>query len=730
MSQPFSARFSRLASRFQQAYAAMKRGWQQEWARGNDLDYHIGGRVHMTLAGQQSAWVFRCWQLIAGPIMSLDLEWYPAKKTGRASDQRELDDPDLLQFWNAPAMTASGRLSLGEFIELSLDWMNDKGQALWVLDDSWLDRTIARKNPIILARADRMTPIKHIDTIIGWRFLDGLGRSFNLLPQQVVRPRIPSPYDDAKGLSPLEAAWVAATGDHASGIYSRNISQANGDQGVFVVNKTAAALSEEQQAQIMAALRQKAQLAKAGEYRAMFLTSDVAIEDPKVRSVDEAFLAMRNFSRDEIAVAHGVPPSMLSLMQSYSIGSASDRYRLIEETCIPFSARLCAAFEKVEWLRSGNILNAVFDWDSNSVMAAVRNEKLTAATNAWKCGIPWDVLNANMDLRLEPFPGSDRAWLPMSLEAVSGASNDDEEETNETTQPEENNATAKTIQKQAVTIERMLKLIAAHPESRADDGVSRRTAIWKKHMQARGPSEKLFTGKIRKCLMAARAETLAKIETTEKSLAGVRERGVLDLIFDLAKFTASLVSETNKAQRSALDTATHQFLEEVARPDDPWKMEHTKVLNYLSTRDNLMRDASKEIFEQIQSSLQEGLQKGETSAELAARVRTEFNGISDERAAMIAATETGAAYGAARHDAMEGLEIPFKEWLSAQDDRVRATHLKMDGVVVSAAEPFHVPTEKGGTDLMMHPCDSGGSAENCINCRCVELPLMEEDAGV
>jgi len=253
----------------------------------------------------------------------------------------------------------------------------------------------------------------------------------------------------------------------------------------------------------------------------------------------------------------------------------------------------------------------------------------------------------------------------------------------------------------------------------------KRLRLWKSHMAARAPSEKLFKAKITKALMKARAETLGKIESSEKALAGIRQRGVLDLIFSLADFTAALITDLRKAHEQALADATGQFLLEIAREDDPWKMEATQVLNFLTSRQNLIRDASREMHQDILKTLEEGLQKGETTQQLAARVRTEFNGLSNERAVMIATTETGAAYGAVRHAATEELGIPFKQWLSAQDDRVRATHRRIDGVIVATGEPFRVPLKDGGEDLMMHPCDSGGSAENVIQCRCVQIPMME-----
>lgn len=722
--------FYHAASSARSVLDAVQKGWQQAWARGEDLPMHGGGGVRLLNAAKQSAWIFRCLQLIAGPIRSVPLEWRVP------GSQEELQDADLAAFWRRPAVTGGGvRLSLGDFIELSCHWIGLKGQALWILDDSWLARG-GPKSPIILARADRMTPIQQGDTLLGWRFIDGAGASYNLLPQQVIRPRFLSPYDDAEGLAPLDAAWMAASADHAASVFSRNLAESNGDQGVYVISK-GGTLNEEQRTQIVSQLRQKAALARKGDFRAAFLTGDVTIEDPKLRTVDDAFLAGRSFSREEIAAAFGVPPSMLQRMDSYSVGAASDRYRLIDETCVPMGERLISAMQEVESLRSGRDLNAELCWAEHPVMSEVRNEKLKSAAEVWKCGVPWAVLNDTMDLGLDDFPGSDQAWLSMSLEPVQGSAAPSEKTS--AAKPDGESDPKKILLRNAKTLDGLVtvleKMQAVEKGQKAEisgqksEKEQKRAALWAKHMKARVPSEKLFTAKIRKHLMAARAEVLGKLSSTEKTLGGVRQRGVLDLIFDLSRFTVSLWSDLKKAHTAAMEDATGQFLLEIGRADDPWKMEATQVLNFLGQRENLIRDASRSVHEEILSTLQEGLQKGETTDELAARVRAAFNGVSDQRAPMIATTETAAAYSAVRHAAVQDLEIPFKQWLSAQDDRVRDTHRSIDETTIRADEPFRVPLKDGGEDLMMHPCDANGSAENCINCRCIEIPVMDAPEG-
>lgn len=95
------------------------------------------------------------------------------------------------------------------------------------------------------------------------------------------------------------------------------------------------------------------------------------------------------------------------------------------------------------------------------------------------------------------------------------------------------------------------------------------------------------------------------------------------------------------------------------------------------------------------------------------------------RSRTIARTEATKAINLATNQsyqtaANEGIRIQ-KEWLSSRDDKVRETHVELDGQVVGVNEDFVVPSngEKG---------ESPGSFESpaeSINCRCTIIPVIE-----
>jgi SPP1 gp7 family putative phage head morphogenesis protein len=94
------------------------------------------------------------------------------------------------------------------------------------------------------------------------------------------------------------------------------------------------------------------------------------------------------------------------------------------------------------------------------------------------------------------------------------------------------------------------------------------------------------------------------------------------------------------------------------------------------------------------------------------------------RAEMIARTESMRASGEATNELYKAWGIvEQKEWLSAQDDRVRPAHVQADGQIVDFEEPFIVMNER-----LMFPRDTslGASPENVIQCRCQSLAVIQE----
>ena len=149
------------------------------------------------------------------------------------------------------------------------------------------------------------------------------------------------------------------------------------------------------------------------------------------------------------------------------------------------------------------------------------------------------------------------------------------------------------------------------------------------------------------------------------------------------------------------------------------------ILKYLETQglDQLASDITETTKEQIRRFMIQSAEQNLTLPESIALLRTA--GITDYRAELIARTETGRAanIGSMVGATSTGL-VTFKEWIAAKDNRTRRIprdqfdHLNMDGTKIPMDATFKLQNKKGGFDLMLHPCDSSGSAGDVCNCRC------------
>jgi hypothetical protein len=149
------------------------------------------------------------------------------------------------------------------------------------------------------------------------------------------------------------------------------------------------------------------------------------------------------------------------------------------------------------------------------------------------------------------------------------------------------------------------------------------------------------------------------------------------------------------------------------------------ILQYLQTQglDQLASDITNTTKDQIRRYLVQSAEQNLTLPETIVLLRGA--GITDYRAELIARTETGRAanIGSMVGATSTGL-VTMKEWIAAKDNRTRRIprdqfdHYNMDGKKIPMDETFKLQNKKGGFDLMLHPCDSSGSAGDVCNCRC------------
>lgn len=664
---------------------------------------------------EQSAWVLRAIKKISGPIASVPVEFEIMQADGSREDYAE---PMLDEFWRDPFQ----HWTCHDGIEATVGWLKLKGEAFWVVDDTWtlpfMDAALAGQMPgkILIVNPDAMKEVVENGVLIGWTMRIDRRGSIDLTVNQVIQMKYWNPSTQWRGLPEYLAASLATESDYLANRFIANLMRNNGSAGQFVIGKNGIA-SKEQQDQITAQLRLKRQLQDRGIARDVFLAGDIDVKNPSVQAPDAGIVAVRLGNRHEIATAFGLPPSIFDPKESYSIGSNSDYFALIHDTCIPTGMKIDHAITQLSRRLTRKPVMACRDWDDHPVMRAVRAERMAIAKDLFDRGWSWESINDYLELGMSGFDGWDVGYLPFNLAPMNRIASA------ETAPPEASPMYAEDA------IEQM-KLALRSGTVRRDRHVCsfdvpprglspRQLAQWKTLAAKRRETIHSYQSSFNRVVVTACAEVIGKIESAESAKSVQAKTLAADFMFDLATFAEGFKVAMRNAGQRAVDAALGQLATELGK-DDPFTLPPAKVLNFLHARENRLAGVPEEVFQRIKTSLEEGINDGESMKKLADRIRAERADLTKYESMRIAQTETSSAYGFSRHEGMREAGIQRKRWLTSGNPNVRPAHEAANGQTVGIDQPFEV----GGEELM-YPGDSSGSPENVINCHCVSIAVGE-----
>ncbi|HRQ87219.1 MAG TPA: phage portal protein [Bacteroidia bacterium] len=707
---------------------AVARALPNNWFLRGDDSPSEGRTTSISRPYSQSACVFSALRIIAQPLRSAAVVWKDDKGA-------LVEDAALSAFWSAPARGVHEPMDFRDLVETTLAVRGVAGGVFWILDDSWLARTAALHNPILVAAPSQMTPVYDGRVLDGWTYRDGSGRMMTLAREQVIHLRYPNPDqpDSLDGVAPWMPVKPSAEAARAGQIYARRTMDQNGDRGKLIIAKYA--LTPAQKEMVRAELREKRRAAERGEYRDSVLGGDFEVHESPMAAVSADFAKQLEASREEIFVAYGVPPSMAAQTASYSVGAASDWYRLITGTCAAEGGVIAGAMARVAMYHLGwrdlrgevagygsrvtrgndRRLVAEFDFSGHPVMAEVRASRVDQLEKLFRIGVPVESANEFLSLGLPKYEGWGQRWLPVSYAPVEG---------------QESRVTGHEEKGGGEDVEQLVRDWSRGRRERMRRAQSSaRAERWKRVDGARNADRERVRKLVARHLMAARAETLSNLKKTyeAKGFGTASEyqvrSGVIEIVFDLDRWWKGLWNDLGRMLGGIFRSASEQAGEEIedvadAGSFDPMTEADPAVIEELNRRRNLIKGATDEMHAEVIASLEEGIEAGETLDQLTKRVQAVFNGMSKVRAETIARTETGAAYETARYLTFKKGGITQKGWLSGGDDgHTRATHMAADGQVRGINDFFEV-----GEARLLHPHDQVNGAkypQELINCRCV-----------
>lgn len=656
----------------------------------------------------QHVWVYACVNAIAQSVSSVPLLF----KTGPRKDPKVVEDERLDSLFEAPNPYMSG----SQLIEATLVYLGLTGEAFYIVERE-SDREIPKEIWIFHPHRFKEVVNRETGLISGWVYSKGANK-VPLQTHEVVFFRYFNPYNDYRGLSPLQAARAGIEQDFWAARYNMaffmNAAQPGG------VLETSANLNDDEFHRLLAQFEDRHRGAPKS-HRIALLEGGVTYKQTGLSQKDMDFLEQRKWNREEIMAAFKVPKTEVGLYEDVNYATAKTQRKLFwENTLLPKMALI----EFVLWgqlLRriDGGRVWAEFDYAGISALQEDRRELVESAQKLWSMGVPLNIANEYLGLGLPAVAGGDVGYLPFNLAPVAQGKPSPEKTVVDlpfSVAPVGKNFPAETAHEKAIAW-KQAGMAGYNPlpavsrqASRTFDG----EVYWQNYLKIHGPLEEKFYGKIKRFFYEQRKTQLQIIEE-QLSLRAVRDISD-NLLFDLSAENAKLQKVVWPLYVQIGMEAGQALYKELGQVGALFNLEDSEALAVLQQKLIRVTGINETTREALRNTISQGLQNQEPWTQIADRVREVYN-FAASRSYTIARTETGQAMGTARYAGTISMGIQKIMWVTAADERVRLSHRNLNGVKAEIGQVF--------VNGCRFPCDPYGPPGEIINCRCCAAPVVE-----
>jgi SPP1 gp7 family putative phage head morphogenesis protein len=379
-------------------------------------------------------------------------------------------------------------------------------------------------------------------------------------------------------------------------------------------------------------------LAKTTRREPWVLGGGVKWQQMGLTPVEMDYIASRLRNLRDIAGAFGLSPIFLGDMEQSTMDNMKQsRLALYEDVVIPMLDDIKATMNLrlAPLYRDG--VTITYDLSNVAALKAGYGDKVTNATKLWSMGVPFDQINAKLELGFQQYPGWDAGYVPFTLQATK--------------------MLGPGIETKAAT-----EQFKAAAWTRVD---RRKVAWWPVIAKKLAP---LYDAERDAVLAVSGDAAIAQaIESQsaawQKVMVGVLSALVEDFGRDAAQALGADVRMERRWEFDPMNAALTQWLTTLAAEE---------VRTILATN-----------LADVRGILQRGVAEAWSTDETARQLRQFYADRSPYKAMRVARTETTKA---ATHATLEagkqsGL-CDMKMWVTARDDRVRDEHAAMDGETV------------------------------------------------
>jgi HK97 family phage portal protein len=684
-----------------QKSAGSQAAWNSIFTTGMDRFFGANALVqpyaqHPTVHAAVSA--------IATAISALPLEMFTDSPTENEDAEVRVSDSIVGDLLENPGPDMDGP----QLIQGTVTFMQLYGEAFWFMDG------FARREPkgpqfptsLTLWNPLQVKAVTKGGALMAWEFQDGMqGDVFRASLEQVIQFKFFNPYDTVRGLPPLGAAKIAATGGYKALLYQDAFFDNNAVPYGLLTPKEGSIIQPEAMVRLRDELEAR-QMGAPKHGRIGALNTNVDFKELGMSHKDMDFPIWLDSATAFILMVFKVPPSVAGIQKDANYNESIHQSKRFWYNHLPLVHYLERRIEKRLCEQFGIPEEPYFQTEMIKELTEDQEALARRARDYWNMCVPFAEINRRFQLGFNVTGLSAKTpWVPFSMvnaddqaeaipsrEQVSGqpGQGDQNKPGDQPTQ------TAPGAGKAMQTSRELVRKIS-----------------WRTLISKVRDEEEAYARAVRSHFFALKNETLMHLRA-RKGLKLAGDVNVEAAMFDEDKAAKDIEKKTEPLYKSAIEKGAETVIGELQLTIDfdflspgVVKFLHEKMFEIADLVDGPLRDA-------LRYQLEEGVRLGESVDKIAARVAEVFD-TQRFRAYRIARTEVAESFNSGRFATMKEAGVERIEWLSARDDRVRDSHEEVDGEVIVLGDKF--------SNGLLYPLDPAGPPEEIVNCRCVSVPV-------
>lgn len=633
---------------------------------------------------KNSVWTYSAVDTISRNLSRAPFKFYKNSKESDAPLQRdEITKGKLFELFRNPnPLMTTKALFTATSISLELT-----GEAFWILER---DNISQLPKEIWTFNSDRFTPIldERLGVLTGWLYKNG-EQKVTLSTHEVLFFRYHNPYDDIRGMAPLEAAQLSIDQDYFASTYNKNFFKNGATVGGAIEIEDE--LSDEVYNRIINQFEDRHQ-GHSNAHKIALLEGGAKFKELGANNKDIDFANLKKLSREEILAAYKVNPVILGLYEDVKshegVRAAHKAFWL--ECLIPRMSFIQEIINNRFISKLGKEgANIIAEFDLN-VIEALREDyykKVDAASILQQMGYPINMINKRLNLGMNDVEWGDDFFLEDSK--VQAVNIPYVPKPLEPVQPKESKVKPK--------------------EEPKDDSGSKSTELQDRYLTSRGLSEQKFLSKFKRFFFEQRKEIVSILHNSASE--GIEQKDVPTILSTV--FSDASYKKFNTLLKGAYSFSVKMGAEDVSNEIGIKDYKHNEK-NFSSEIEQRLESLCAITMSLVEDELctlfKEELSKGVSIYDIIALVKSMYNNI-DKKVRDIARIEASGSVNLGRITLMSNKGFVAHKWKSFDKN----CHEDLDGKsTLLGCGRF------GKEDIIKYPNDLHTQSKDCT---CVTVPV-------